>query len=160
MKSANRHTLIVILALFAVLGLTLSVHASAEALGPKATLSKAKKKAKHRTQKTATPTSASPALRTIFVAGEDVAICGEGFCPGFSVFSATATATCPSGYAVIGGGWESNAGDAPRGSFVTANHAVSDRWVVTLGVDFPRGGTPYRIAHFHAIATCQILLPA
>lgn len=111
----------------------------------------------HQNQAKAEPVVLVP--HTIQVPGELVAICAEGYCPGFSVFIATATATCPPGYDLVGGGWE--APDGPRGATVLENHGVSNRWLVTMeAADFDPPRSEFRVGHFRAVASCTVLLPA
>lgn len=149
----------IILAATAALILALAAPIGAQATpqpAKKCKQKKAKCKPK-RPQRAAEPVQLVP--HTIMVPGDLTAICAEGYCPGFSVFTATATATCPPGYEVVGGGWE--APDGPRGASVLENHAVSNRWLVTMeAAPFEPPRSEYRIGHFRAVASCTILLPA
>lgn len=126
----------------------------------RATLS-ATKRVHHRHRRHHKPPPQSPSLKPIVITvyGQTVSICDSGWpsvCEAPS--TAVATATCPDGYSVIGGGWESS--DSPVNVTVTNSHIVGNGWLVVMQSNRVSLQDRPDVAYFRATAQCMILVPA
>lgn len=125
----------------------------------------AKRGKKHRKPK---PAPAAPAPvnlvpHVISVPGDFAVLCEQGIYCSDAPEVAVSFATCPPGYTVVAGGWETYGGDAPRNAVIAENHSISNRWLVVMESTFQGGqfgfGRP-TTGRFRSVAQCQILLPA
>lgn len=165
MKSLNRHTLVVFAALFAVCGLLIAAGSAsaAQAKPGVAKASKAKRGPRGPRGQQGPQGPAGPEgpagkgglTKIVDVTGTTAFICAGGSCTDH----ASSTATCPAGYEVLGGGYDTIPGVIPGAgphtfpdSTVYTNRAVSrTTWKVSIRVN---EGAPATQSAFAAFAVC------